>query len=180
MTAHALAGALADDARRRIFAAIVLGSTSAAEVAQRSGLPTRAVLTGLRRLADAGLVAGADGALTVDEASLRAAARDGRPADDAEPADDPVLRTFLRAGVLVGLPAQRGRRRVLLAHIAQHSFEPGTRYPERAVDDALKPWCAAGGSDHATLRRYLVEERLLTREHGIYQRVAEEKPLTGH
>ncbi|WP_309244209.1 DUF2087 domain-containing protein [Micromonospora parastrephiae] len=81
-----------------------------------------------------------------------------------------MLRTFLRAGVLVGLPAQRGRRRVLLAHIADRSFTTGTRYPERAVDEALKPWCAAGGSDHVTLRRYLVDEQLLTREHGIYQR----------
>ena len=170
MTAHALAGALADDGRRRIFAAIVLGSTTVAEVAQRTGLATRVVFTGLRRLADAGLVTGPDDALVADEASLRAAARAGRPADDADPAADPVLRTFLRAGVLVGLPAQRGRRRVLLEHIAHLSFEPGTRYPERAVDDALKPWCATGGSDHATLRRYLIDERLLTRERGIYQR----------
>ncbi|MEW2427500.1 DUF2087 domain-containing protein [Micromonospora sp. NPDC047644] len=171
MTAHVLAGALADDGRRRIFAAIVLGATSATEVAARTGLPARVVLTGVRRLTDAGLVAGADGALAADEASLRAAARDSRPADDAGHGVDPVLRTFLRAGVLVSLPAQRGRRRVLLAHIAEQSFEPGTRYPERAVDDALKPWCAAGGSDHATLRRYLIDEQLLTREHGIYQRL---------
>jgi len=170
VTAHVLAGALADDGRRRIFAAIVLGATSATEVAERTGLPVRLALTGVRRLTDAGLVTGADGTLAADEASLRATARDGGPADDAEPGVDPVLRTFLRAGVLVSLPAQRGRRRVLLAHIAEQSFEPGTRYPERAVDDALKPWCAAGGSDHATLRRYLIDEQLLIREHGIYQR----------
>ncbi|RQX05852.1 DUF2087 domain-containing protein [Micromonospora inaquosa] len=171
MTTHALAGALADDGRRRIFAAIVLGATSATEVAQRVGLSARVVLTGVRRLADAGLVVGADGALAADEASLRAAARDNRPPDDAGPATDPVLRTFLRAGVLVSLPAQPSRRRVLLRHIAEQSFEPGTHYPERAVDDALKPWCAAGGSDHATLRRYLIDEQLLTRERGIYQRL---------
>ncbi|MEU4531967.1 DUF2087 domain-containing protein [Micromonospora ureilytica] len=171
MTTHALAGALADDGRRRIFAAIVLGATSASEVAARAGLPARVVLTGVRRLTDAGLVTGADGALAADDASLRATARDSHPADDADPAADPVLRTFLRAGVLVSLPAQPSRRRVLLAHIAEQSFEPGTRYPERAVDDALKPWCAAGGSDHATLRRYLIDEQLLTREHGVYQRL---------
>ncbi|MET8351507.1 MULTISPECIES: DUF2087 domain-containing protein [unclassified Micromonospora] len=170
MTADALAGALADDGRRRVFAAIVLGAAGAAQIAERTGLPPRAVLTGVRRLTDAGLVTGLDGALVADEVSLLASARERRQADDAEPADDPVLRTFLRSGVLVGLPAQRGRRRVLLAHIAERSFEPGTRYPERAVDEALKPWCAAGGSDHATLRRYLIDEQLLIREHGIYQR----------
>ncbi|MGC4768433.1 DUF2087 domain-containing protein [Micromonospora sp. DT44] len=172
MTAHALAGALADDGRRRIFAGVALGSTSVPEVVQRSGLAARVVRTGLGRLAAAGLITGGDGALAVDEASLRAAARDSRPADDTEPAEDPVLRTFLRGDVLVGMPAQRGRRRTLLAHIAQRSFASGTRYPERAVDDALKPWCASGASDHATLRRYLVDERLLTREQGIYQRPA--------
>ncbi|MDG4839276.1 DUF2087 domain-containing protein [Micromonospora sp. WMMD967] len=170
MTAHALAGALADDGRRRIFAAIVLGATSATDVAERTGLPVRAVLTGVRRLTEAGLVTGADGAFAADQASLREAARDSRPADDADPGVDRVLRTFLRGDVLVGLPAQRGRRRVVLAHIAEQSFAPGTRYPERAVDDVLKKWCAAGGSDHATLRRYLIDEQLLTREHGIYQR----------
>ncbi|MFC5926215.1 DUF2087 domain-containing protein [Micromonospora vulcania] len=170
MTADALAGALADDGRRRIFAVIVLGSASATQVAERAGLPARTVLTGIRRLTDAGLVTGPDGALVADEVSLRSAARDRRPADDAEPDADPVLRTFLRDGVLVGLPAQLSRRRVLLTHIADRSFEPGTRYPERAVDEALKPWCAGGGSDHATLRRHLIDERLLTREHGIYQR----------
>ncbi|MDG4810101.1 DUF2087 domain-containing protein [Micromonospora sp. WMMD1120] len=171
MSAHTLAGALADDGRRRIFAAVVLGATSASVIAERTGLPARVVLTGLRRLRDAGLVTGTDGALTVDDGWLREAARDSRPPDDADPAVDPVLRTFLRGDVLVGLPAQRGRRRVLLAHIAERSFARGTRYPERAVDDALKTWCAAGGSDHATLRRYLVDERLLTREHGVYQRL---------
>ncbi|MBM7495131.1 hypothetical protein JOD64_006353 [Micromonospora luteifusca] len=170
MTVHTLAGALADSGRRQIFAAIVLGAASAAAVAERTGLPARVVLTGVRRLTDAGLVTGADGALAADESSLRAAARDSRPADDTDLATDPVLRTFLRGDVLVGLPAQPKRRRVLLAHIAERSFEPETRYPERAVDDALKPWCAAGGSDHATLRRYLIDEQLLTREHGIYQR----------
>ncbi|WP_435207794.1 DUF2087 domain-containing protein [Micromonospora sp. bgisy143] len=174
MTAHALAGALADDGRRRIFAAVALGARTVPEVVQRSGLAARVVLTGLRRLADAGLVTGADGALAVDEESLRAAARESRPTGDAEPAEDPVLRTFLRGDVLVGMPAQRGRRRTLLAHIAQRSFTAGTRYPERAVDDALKPWCAGGASDHATLRRYLVDERLLTREQGVYQRTAED------
>ncbi|WFE99312.1 DUF2087 domain-containing protein [Micromonospora sp. WMMD964] len=171
MTAHALAGALADDGRRRIFAAIVLGATSATDVAERTGLPARVVLTGVRRLTEAGLVTGADGAFAPDQVSLREAARDSRPTDDADPGGDPVLRTFVRAGVLVGLPAQRSRRRVLLAHIAEQSFAPGTRYPERAVDDALKQWCAAGGSDHATLRRYLIDEQLLARENGIYQRL---------
>ncbi|MEV1147300.1 hypothetical protein [Micromonospora sp. NPDC049799] len=38
MTAQVLAGALADDGRRAVFAAIVLGDTDRAAVAARTGL----------------------------------------------------------------------------------------------------------------------------------------------
>ncbi|MFG3418020.1 DUF2087 domain-containing protein [Micromonospora sp. NPDC049460] len=170
MTAQALAGALADDVRRRVFAAIVLGGADAPAVAERTGLPARQVVTAVRRLVDAGLVADDDGELRVDADRLREAARTpAEPRPAGEPADR-VLRTFLRDGALVGLPAQRGRRRVLLAHVAT-SFEPGVRYPERAVDEVLRRWCEGGGSDHVTLRRYLVDEQLLAREQGVYWRI---------
>ncbi|MER7335239.1 MULTISPECIES: DUF2087 domain-containing protein [unclassified Micromonospora] len=168
---QALAGALADDVRRRVFAAIVLGDAAAPAVAERTGLPARQVVTAVRRLVDAGLLADGDGELRVDADRLRAAARTPAPPRPAgEPPAERVLRTFLRDGVLVGLPAQRGRRRVLLAHVAT-SFEPGVRYPERAVDDVLRRWCEGGGSDHVTLRRYLVDEQLLAREQGVYWRI---------
>lgn len=169
MTAHALAGALADDVRRRVFAAITLGATGTAQIADRAGLPARQVVTALRRLTAAGLVADAGGAFTVDEARLRELARTPQPTRPASP-EETVLRTFVRDGVLVGLPAQRSRRRIVLEHIAQRSFTPATPYPESAVNDALRPWCADGGSDHVTLRRYLVDELLLTREQGVYRR----------
>ncbi|MEV0808854.1 DUF2087 domain-containing protein [Micromonospora sp. NPDC050200] len=170
MTAQALPGALADDVRRQVFAAIVLGCADAAAVADRTGLPARRVVTALRRLVESGVVAGVDGDLRVDADRLREAARTPAPvAADGEPADQ-VLRTFLRDGVVVRLPAQRGRRRVLLAHIAA-SFEPGVRYPEPAVDETLRRWCEGGGSDHVTLRRQLVDEQLLAREQGIYWRI---------
>ncbi|MDO3705723.1 DUF2087 domain-containing protein [Micromonospora sp. C28SCA-DRY-2] len=169
MTAQVLAGALADDIRRQVFAAIVLGAADAPAVAGRTGLAARPVVTAIRRLRDAGLVTGDDGDLRVDADRLREAARTDPPARAAREPAEKILRTFLRDGVLVALPAQRGRRRVLLAHIAG-SFDPGVRYPERAVDDALRAWCAGGGSDHVTLRRYLVDEGLLAREQGVYWR----------
>ncbi|WBB68739.1 DUF2087 domain-containing protein [Micromonospora sp. WMMD812] len=170
MTAHALAGSLADDGRRRVFAAIVLGAADVAQVAERAGVPTRDVVTALRRLTDVGLVTDAGGALSVDAARLRELARVPRPVRPAEAPEETVLRTFVRDGVLIGLPAQRGRRRIVLEHIARRSFVPDTAYPERAVNEALRPWCDGGGSDHVTLRRYLVDELLLTREQGVYRR----------
>ncbi|MGN9811679.1 DUF2087 domain-containing protein [Micromonospora sp. BQ11] len=172
MTAQVLAGALADEGRRAVFAAIVLGDADRAAVAARTSLTVREVVTAVRRLRDVGVVIGDDGDLRVDGGWLREAARDASPSTPAPgPVDagERVLRTFLRDGVLVGLPSQRGRRRVLLAHIAA-AFEPGVRYPERAVDETLRAWCAGGGSDHVTLRRYLVDEHLLSRDQGVYWR----------
>ncbi|MEV6375627.1 DUF2087 domain-containing protein [Micromonospora musae] len=170
MTAHALAGALADDVRRRVFAAIALGATGTAQIAERAGVPAREAVTALRRLAAAGLVVDAGGVVTLDEARLRELARTPHPTRPAASREETVLHTFVRDGVLVGLPAQRGRRRIVLEHIARRSFATDTPYPESAVNDALRPWCADGGSDHVTLRRYLVDELLLTREQGVYHR----------
>jgi hypothetical protein len=55
--------------------------------------------------------------------------------------------------------------RLLLDQIAQE-FEPGVRYPEQRVSlflGTLYP-------DYAALRRYLVDEELLTRSDGQYWR----------
>ncbi|MGN9806805.1 DUF2087 domain-containing protein [Micromonospora sp. L32] len=170
MTAQTLAGALADPVRRQVFAAIVLGAADATAVADRTGLPTRQVVTALRRLVEAGVIADAGDDLRVDADRFREAARTPAPDAGPEESTDRVLRTFLRDGVVVRLPAQRGRRRVLLAHVVA-AFEPGVRYPERAVDAILRRWCDGGGSDHVTLRRHLVDEQLLAREQGIYWRI---------
>lgn len=88
-----------------------------------------------------------------------------------------VVRTFVEDGHLVRLPAKRGRRRVLLEHIAS-SFEPGRRFPEREVDVVLRAWCAGGVADYVTLRRYLVDEGLLSREHGVYWRTGGWVPVS--
>ena len=80
-----------------------------------------------------------------------------------------LLSTFVPDGRLVRLPAKRARRRLLLEYLVQ-SFEPGRRFPEREVDAALRAWCAGGEVDHVTVRRYLVDEGLLSREDGMYWR----------
>lgn len=171
MTAQQVARALADNGRRQVFAAIVLGDADAVAVAGRTGLGAREVATAVRRLVDAGLVVATTGGLKVDADGLRDLAR--TPASVGERSaelGDRLLRTFVGDGVLRGLPAQRGRRRTVLAHVTMESFEPGVRYPERAVDERLRAWCAQGGSDHVTLRRYLVDEGLLARDQGVYWR----------
>ncbi|MER7457775.1 DUF2087 domain-containing protein [Micromonospora sp. NPDC126480] len=169
MTAQALAGALADDVRRKVFAAVVLGAGDAGAVADRTGLTARQVVTALRRLRDAGLLDGADAGLRVDADRLREAARTAPAVRTVEDGPDGALRPFLRDGTVLSLPAQHGRRRLLLAQVAT-SFEPEVHYPERDVDDVLRGWCAGGRADHVSLRRYLVDEGFLARERGVYRR----------
>lgn len=172
MSTQALAGALADDRRRLVFAAIVLGDGDLAAVVARTGLSARDVATAVRRLTDTGVVVDDGAGLRVDGERLRELARAGGPATPApaQSREATILRTFLRDGALTRLPAQRGRRRVLLEHIAERSFEPGVRYPERAVDDTLRAWCEGGEADHVSLRRYLIDDMLLTRDNGVYWR----------
>jgi hypothetical protein len=90
-------------------------------------------------------------------------------AEGVDPRVAAVLRAFFSDGRLVRLPARRGRRRVVLEHVVR-SFEPGRRFPEREVDAVLRAWCAGGEVDYVTLRRYLVDEGLLSRDHGVYWR----------
>jgi hypothetical protein len=68
------------------------------------------------------------------------------------------LRPFVRDGRVMALPAKRSVRLLLLDEVAQ-AFEPGRRYDEAAVNEILKSLC----DDHAALRRYLVDEELMSR-----------------
>ncbi len=76
-----------------------------------------------------------------------------------------VLRVFMPDGHLVQIPAKHSKRLVVLDHIAR-IFEPGVRYDEKQVNALLR----AFHPDHAALRRYLVDEGFLTRDHGVYWR----------
>ena len=80
-------------------------------------------------------------------------------------AADQRLRVFIRNGRIETMPAKRSRRRLLLDRIAQ-GFEPGVRYPESRVSQFL----GAIYADYAALRRYLVDEELLSRTGGEYWR----------
>jgi hypothetical protein len=80
-------------------------------------------------------------------------------------ARDPQLRVFIDGGRIETMPARQARRRQLLDIIAQ-AFEPGVRYPEQRVSRFL----SAIHPDHATLRRYLVDEQFLSRSGGEYWR----------
>jgi hypothetical protein len=171
--AGTIVGLLADEARRRVVAALVLGASTVDEVRDSTGLDARPVVEALARLAAGDLVVRADDGrhVLLGGAFRRAAiaAAPARPAPDPTgdaPEDEArVLRSCFRAGRLTQIPAQRSKRRVVLDRLSQE-FEAGVRYPERQVNATLRRF----HPDVAALRRYLVDEGFLSREDGTYWR----------
>jgi hypothetical protein len=162
---------LAEEERLLAFAAVVLGSRTPSEVTTATGLPARDVVRALRRLEQGGMIAAEGGKLAASVTVFKAAIREYGPSSapseplDPDQAKAAVLRAFVRDGRLVTIPAARGKRQVILEHIAA-CFEPGVRYPERAVDAVLRAW----HEDYVSLRRYLIDEDMMTRGDGIYWR----------
>jgi hypothetical protein len=171
MRPDALCGLLAEEERLLAFAAVVLGAQTPSAVASATGLPARDVVRALGRLEQGGILETVEGKLvgsrTVFKETLREYVPAGAPEEPLDPdaAKSAVLRAFVRDGRLVTIPAARGKRHVILEHIAA-CFEPGVKYPERAVDAVLRAW----HEDYVSLRRYLIDEDLMAREDGIYWR----------
>ena len=169
--AAAVLAVLADNDRIRVVAALVMGAVSTDEVVTASGVAKRKALEALTRLEAAGLVQREKTGWRFDVERLKAIARDSRPREQADDVGDvdartgTVLRTFLRGGRLTQIPMQHSKRLVVLDHICR-VFEIGVRYPEREVNALLR----AFHDDYAALRRYLVEEGFLARDHNVYWR----------
>ncbi len=172
-SARELVGLLADDDRRRVFAALVLGAADLEAVRRETGLDARPASRALQRFVDTGLVVrGDDGTLHLLSEAFALAARaaaEQEPAStehDDEPSDVArVLRAFVRDGRLTSIPAVHGKRLVVLDWLAQR-FEPGRRYSEEMVNLVI----AQVHPDTAALRRYLVDDGFMARAHGEYWR----------
>ncbi len=81
---------------------------------------------------------------------------------DMDTFDRKVLNTFCDTdGRILQFPAQRKKFEVLLRHVVK-SFKPGVRYGEKQVNEMLSFY----SEDTATLRRGLVEHRMMEREGG--------------
>lgn len=167
----ALLAALANDARLRVFAHVLLSGGTTTVVAEACGLRDKDALKLLTRLESVGLVA-RDGSTWVARPEvLRRAVTEAVPEqppaapDGTDPETAAVLRAFLPRGKLEQIPAARTKRLVVLDHIAR-VFEPGVHYVEKDVNGLLE----AFHPDFAALRRYLVDEGFLARDAGTYWR----------
>lgn len=74
-----------------------------------------------------------------------------------------VLDSFIVYGKLKTIPAQRKKRLIILEEIAGR-FEPEKRYPEREVNLIISEMY----DDFCTLRRELIVEGLMERDHSVY------------
>lgn len=183
-TAVSVARALADPARLRLLRALDGQPRVAEDLATRLGLAASTVSFHLKKLEDAGLVAGrreqyyrvfrlVEGALDTRLAELVSADDDGSAAGDDRAAGwrARVLATFMPAGRIVQLPSQHAKRWVVLAEAAR-GIKADRAYTERELDALLEP----ASDDVCTLRRALVDEGLLDRADGSY-RLRPEAPV---
>jgi DNA-binding transcriptional ArsR family regulator len=97
-----------------------------------------------------------------DDAAAAIATLTGLPPEDAK-----VLRHYLEDGRLTTIPAQASKRLVVLRWLRDQVFTEDREYPEKEVNQRI----ALIHPDPAALRRYLVDEGLVTRAGGLYRRV---------
>jgi hypothetical protein len=166
--------ALADPERLAIAGILSGGPARPRTLSESLEMPIKRVRTHLNRLAAAGIARLDEDRSTYhfDAGTLRWAAEQVGPSRDAGMAlaaasdeEEAILRTFFRNGRLTELPAKRSKRLIVLERIAIE-FEPGRRYDEKEVNVTV----AGFFPDHAALRRALVDEGFLERDHGVYWR----------
>ncbi|MGZ4136663.1 MAG: DUF2087 domain-containing protein [Actinomycetota bacterium] len=167
--------ALADPERLAIAGALARQPLASAALAELLDMSIARVRKHLNRLTATGIVRLEADRRTyrLDPETLRWAAEQVGPPREAglglgaaNDDEEAVLRAFFRDGRLTEIPAKESKRRIVLERIAIE-FDPGLRYAEREVNAIVGRFF----HDYAALRRYLVDEGFLAREHGEYWRV---------
>jgi hypothetical protein len=175
--------ALADPDRLAIVGALAGGERSLHDLTRLSSLSAHRARRHLGRLSSVGLVRVNPDRHTyrLDVEVLRAAAREvgptrepGVPLGTVFDEDAAVLRQYFRGGRLREIPAKRSKRLIVLERLSLE-FEPGVRYGEREVNETLSRF----HEDHASLRRYLVDEGFLSRHGARYWRSGGRVELQG-
>lgn len=145
--------ALAAPERLHLYGDII-ARTAEGKALQRAELSSRQ-LRALEALAKVGLVLEENGALVPDQRLFPELL-----AEAGAPVVDRTVTRFLVDGRIRAYPRRKGDRRRLLEHVADSVLSPGAALTEREVTELLRRFT----DDPATLRRYLVDEGIITRD----------------
>ncbi|MDJ0954114.1 MAG: DUF2087 domain-containing protein [Acidimicrobiia bacterium] len=170
---------VADPLRLALLGRAAEGRVAIDEVAEAFDVPKRRVAEAVGKLRATGLI---DDELRLADDQLQQIVKSLPTAAGAAAAitngpwtsdEKQVLARFFSGSRLVEIPASRSKRRLVLERLAQE-FEPGFRYQERDVNFTLQLF----HSDYASLRRYMVEEGIMTRAEGVYWRTGGRYPTS--
>lgn len=177
--AIALLKCMADKSRLQILKSLAMEDMYVERLAERLNLTAPTISFHLKKLQDAGAVSSyknqyytmysLNGA--VFEVRLMDILQEKSAEDEVQQERDrqyrqKVIDTFFEYGKLKAIPAQRKKRRIVLEEIAK-DFETGKTYDEKEVNLII----AAYHDDFCTIRREMIVEGLLMRDHQTYWKI---------
>lgn len=157
--------AMASAERLRVIGVLARGSVTQAEIAEQLHIPARDAFQHLSFLTHAGIVRETGGVYELDEKTVESLARgqlkDSRPQYEEHPENvRKVLKAYLNPdGTVKEIPLETNRAFILLSFIVD-VFAFDATYTEKEVNTILRRFHV----DTASLRRALVDHRLLARE----------------
>jgi hypothetical protein len=174
---------LADRSRLQILKSLAIEDMYVERLAERLGLTPPTISFHLKKLSEAGAVKSYKTQYytmyALEKSIFMTSILDliQEKSDDAElqrQRDEAyrkkVLDTFFEYGKLKSIPTQKKKERIVLEEMVK-AFEPGRQYTEREVNIILADF----HDDFCTLRRDMIGEKLLARDHQIYWRIDEGK-----
>ncbi len=170
--------ALSDNSRLRILTSLMEAPMYVELLAERLELTASTVSFHLKKLEEVGLVSKEKEqyyivyrinreVLDQSLSSLvKPDAKNTQLEDDREAAyEKKIIETFFKFGKLKSIPVQRKKRLVILKKMVE-SFAHNQTYTEKEVNLII----ANFHDDFATLRREFINEKLMSRENGVYWR----------
>ena len=177
--AIALLKCLADKSRLQILKSLAMEDMYVERLAERLGLTAPTISFHLKKLQEAGAVSSYKNQYytmyslnsAVFEVRLMDILQEKSAEDEVQQERDrqyrqKVIDTFFEYGKLKAIPAQRKKRRIILEEIAK-DFEMGKTYDEKEVNLII----AAYHDDFCTIRREMILEGLMARDHQVYWRI---------